>query len=135
MCCGEADWTVGFLRANADVKLPSSDPRPGFLWAALEGFTREERALFLQFVTGTSKVPLDGFDPPFTIMASTHESGAAAFPAAHSSPSPRRSAAVFAGCACSCLGVPLVAPAKPCVGPGDDHQPVLGRRQLEERHS
>jgi len=24
-------------------------------------FTREEKALFLQFVTGTSKVPLDGF--------------------------------------------------------------------------
>jgi E3 ubiquitin-protein ligase HUWE1 len=27
----------------------------------LRGFSDEEKALFLQFVTGTSKVPLDGF--------------------------------------------------------------------------
>ena len=57
MCCGEADWTVSFLRQNAEVKLPASDPRPAFLWAALEGFTRDERALFLQFVWGRSRMP------------------------------------------------------------------------------
>jgi hypothetical protein len=32
-----------------------------WFWEALRSFTREERAQFLQFVTGTSKVPLEGF--------------------------------------------------------------------------
>jgi E3 ubiquitin-protein ligase HUWE1 len=30
-------------------------------WEILLGFDREMRANFLQFVTGTSKVPIDGF--------------------------------------------------------------------------
>ena len=32
-----------------------------WFWDALRSFDREEKALFLQFVTGTSKVPLGGF--------------------------------------------------------------------------
>jgi E3 ubiquitin-protein ligase HUWE1 len=32
-----------------------------WFWNVLRGFTAEDLALFLQFVTGTSKVPLDGF--------------------------------------------------------------------------
>ena len=42
------------------VKLPPADPRPAFLWAALEAFTREERGLFLQFVWGRSRMPQGG---------------------------------------------------------------------------
>lgn len=30
-------------------------------WAVLEAYSQEQRALFLQFVTGSSKVPLEGF--------------------------------------------------------------------------
>jgi E3 ubiquitin-protein ligase HERC1 len=60
MCCGEADWTVAFLQTNSEVKLPAADPRAAFLWAALEGFTREERGLFLQFVWGRSRMPQGG---------------------------------------------------------------------------
>lgn len=30
-------------------------------WKVLRGFTNNQKALFLQFLTGTSKVPLEGF--------------------------------------------------------------------------
>ena len=33
----------------------------GWFWKILEEFTQEERAEFLQFVTGSSKVPIEGF--------------------------------------------------------------------------
>lgn len=39
----------------------STDDQISWFWNALKSFSREEQALFLQFVTGTSKVPLDGF--------------------------------------------------------------------------
>lgn len=32
-----------------------------WFWKALRSFEQEDRAKFLQFVTGTSKVPLQGF--------------------------------------------------------------------------
>ncbi len=32
-----------------------------YFWEILEGFDNDERAEFLQFVTGSSKVPLEGF--------------------------------------------------------------------------
>lgn len=32
-----------------------------WFWSVLRKFSNEEKALFVQFVTGTSKVPLDGF--------------------------------------------------------------------------
>ena len=41
------------------------------LWAVLDEFTREERALFLKFVTSCSKPPLLGFahlHPSFTVQ-------------------------------------------------------------------
>lgn len=31
------------------------------MWEILETFDNEDRAQFLQFVTGSSKVPIDGF--------------------------------------------------------------------------
>ena len=39
----------------------SSDQTIKYFWNVIHSFSREEMALFLQFVTGTSKVPLDGF--------------------------------------------------------------------------
>lgn len=52
-----------------------------WLWRALNSFSREDRGLFLRFTTGTSSVPLDGFDPPFTLTST--ESGPQTLPRAH----------------------------------------------------
>lgn len=38
-----------------------TDPVIQNFWSVLRKFSNEEKALFVQFVTGTSKVPLDGF--------------------------------------------------------------------------
>ena len=59
-------------------------PQVVWFWAAMrDAFSDEERRATVRFVTGLHKVPLDGFDPPFTVMSSTHESGAAAYPKSH----------------------------------------------------
>jgi E3 ubiquitin-protein ligase HUWE1 len=39
----------------------ASSPQIQWLWRAIRSFAKEERAKLLQFVTGTSKVPLNGF--------------------------------------------------------------------------
>lgn len=39
----------------------SSDPTIQYFWKTIRSLSQEERAQFLQFATGTSKVPLDGF--------------------------------------------------------------------------
>ena len=41
-----------------------------WLWQALRAGTPEFRAKFLRFVTGTSKAPVDGFEPPLNITKS-----------------------------------------------------------------
>merc|ERR1711871_203869 len=50
------------LRAHTDYcGYKSSDIQITWFWNCLRAFSKEEKALFLQFVTGTSKVPLEGF--------------------------------------------------------------------------
>ena len=50
------------LKANTDYHNYTVDsPVIVWLWEILDEFSREERAEFLQFVTGSSKVPLEGF--------------------------------------------------------------------------
>lgn len=50
------------LQANTDYYNYTKDSEViGWLWEVLNEFSREERAEFLQFVTGSSKVPLEGF--------------------------------------------------------------------------
>ncbi len=39
----------------------ASDETIRSFWKVLEALTKEEKALFVQFVTGSSKVPLGGF--------------------------------------------------------------------------
>lgn len=39
----------------------ASSPQIQWFWRAIRSFDKEERAKMLQFVTGTSKVPLNGF--------------------------------------------------------------------------
>ncbi|GMF34671.1 unnamed protein product [Phytophthora fragariaefolia] len=41
-----------------------------WLWQALREFTIELRGQFLKFMTGTNKVPLDGFEPPLNLTKS-----------------------------------------------------------------
>jgi len=52
-----------------------------FLWEALEEMTGEERGEVLKFCTGTARIPLDGFQPKFTVTKSEHD--AEALPHAH----------------------------------------------------
>ena len=50
------------MRANCEYAgYKSGDMAVQWFWNTLKNFSKEEKALFLQFVTGTSKVPLDNF--------------------------------------------------------------------------
>ena len=60
-----------------------NSPQVVWFWACMRGFSGREQQAVLRFVTGLHKVPLDGFEPPFTIVKSTHEGGAASFPRSH----------------------------------------------------
>jgi len=57
-----AVYQGGLEPDTAEVKL---------FWEALESFDQDKRGKVLQFITGTSKVPLDGYAPPFTITKAT----------------------------------------------------------------
>jgi len=54
---------LGDLRANTEfVNYTSSAPQIQWLWKVLEqDFSQEQLAWFLQFVTGSTQVPLEGF--------------------------------------------------------------------------
>eukprot|EP01087_Luapelamoeba_hula_P018001 TRINITY_DN5737_c0_g1_i6.p1 TRINITY_DN5737_c0_g1~~TRINITY_DN5737_c0_g1_i6.p1 ORF type:complete len:3934 (-),score=815.66 TRINITY_DN5737_c0_g1_i6:63-11864(-) len=60
---GMPEIDVESLRAATDYGsgYTEADPLIQWFWKALTSFDQEERAKFLQFVTGTSRVPLDGF--------------------------------------------------------------------------
>ena len=62
LTCGLPEIDMDDLHAHTTYQgYKSSDPQIIFLWNVLRSFEKLEKALFLQFVTGTSKVPLDGF--------------------------------------------------------------------------
>eukprot|EP01041_Mallomonas_annulata_P000793 gene793-1538_t len=62
LICGLPDVDMDDLKFNTEYhQYRETDQVIIWLWDVLRGFSREERAMFLQFVTGTSKVPLDGF--------------------------------------------------------------------------
>jgi E3 ubiquitin-protein ligase HUWE1 len=62
LICGLPDVDIEDLCTNTDYhQYRLSDNMIVWFWEVLRSFNREERALFLQFVTGTSKVPLGGF--------------------------------------------------------------------------
>jgi E3 ubiquitin-protein ligase HUWE1 len=59
---GLPDIDLEDLRANTEYHgYTSNDQVICRFWHVMRGCSQEEKALFLQFVTGTSKVPLDGF--------------------------------------------------------------------------
>lgn len=50
------------LRRNTDYhNYAETSPQIQWFWKTVSEFTKEEKAWFLQFVTGTSQVPLEGF--------------------------------------------------------------------------
>lgn len=62
LICGLPDVSIDELQLNTEYHhYRPTDAIITWFWEALRSFNREERALFLQFVTGTSKVPLGGF--------------------------------------------------------------------------
>jgi E3 ubiquitin-protein ligase HUWE1 len=56
------DIDVDEWRANTDLQGYSASSSPViWFWRAVRSFSQEERAKLLQFVTGSSRVPLEGF--------------------------------------------------------------------------
>lgn len=54
---GLPDIDLDDLRAHTEYQgYKSTDQVINYFWSALRSFTQEEKALFLQFVTGSSKV-------------------------------------------------------------------------------
>lgn len=59
---GLPDIDLDDLRSHTDYHgYKATDNTITSFWKVLREFSKEEKAAFLQFVTGTSKVPLDGF--------------------------------------------------------------------------
>ena len=57
LICGLPEVDIEELRTNTDYhQFRETDDVIIWFWEVLRGFSREEKALFLQFVTGTSKV-------------------------------------------------------------------------------
>eukprot|EP00939_MAST-03C_sp_MAST-3C-sp1_P002985 g2985.t1 len=84
MVNGEATVDIDMLRRETVYSgdLDASSLLVEWLWAVLSSMTSSDRASFLRFVTGSSRMPLDGFDPPFHISS---DSGAdpKALPTSH----------------------------------------------------
>ncbi|KAK8924004.1 E3 ubiquitin-protein ligase UPL1 [Platanthera zijinensis] len=59
---GLPDIDLDDLRVNTEYSgYSNASPIIQWFWEVLQGFSKEDKARFLQFVTGTSKVPLEGF--------------------------------------------------------------------------
>lgn len=62
LICGLPEIDVDDWRNNTMyTNYSASSPQIQWFWRSIRSFDDEERAKLLQFVTGTSKVPLDGF--------------------------------------------------------------------------
>mmetsp|Transcript_27930 Transcript_27930/g.67867 ORF Transcript_27930/g.67867 Transcript_27930/m.67867 type:complete len:3798 (+) Transcript_27930:39-11432(+) len=62
LICGLPKIDIHDLKANTEYKgLTSSSENIRWFWQIVEDLTQEEKALLVQFVTGTSKVPIQGF--------------------------------------------------------------------------
>jgi E3 ubiquitin-protein ligase HUWE1 len=59
---GVPDIDIDDWKNNTEYRgYQSSSPQIQWFWRAVRSFDQEERAKLLQFATGTSKVPLEGF--------------------------------------------------------------------------
>ena len=81
---GQDRIDVNEIRATALYQggYSPTSPQVEWFWRYMELASGAERAQVLSFVTGTNKVPLDGLDPPFTIVKAA-QSGVSHFPSSH----------------------------------------------------
>ncbi|CAE7895047.1 Herc2, partial [Symbiodinium sp. KB8] len=57
--CGRPVIDVALLKANTSYSgCSASDPHIAYFWEAMEEFTPKERAMYLRFVWGRSRLPL-----------------------------------------------------------------------------
>ena len=72
--------TIDAKSLRAGVKYSGSfvdsDPMVQRFWTGFETMGDKDRQDLLRFVTGTCRIPLDGFDPPFTLTPSTMDENA-----------------------------------------------------------
>ena len=62
LICGVPEIDIAELKANTEYhQYRPTDQVIVWFWEILNAMSQEDKALFLQFVTGTSKVPLEGF--------------------------------------------------------------------------
>lgn len=71
MLQGQRRINIDQIRAycifNGSKDFDDQHPTVVSLWGILREFNDTLKELFLRFVTGTSRIPLDGFSPPFSI--------------------------------------------------------------------
>ena len=81
---GRATVDVGAMAATATYTdgMESSTDVAVWFWEVLSAASTERRQDALKFITGTDKVPLDGFQPPFTLTLAA-DRGADTYPRAH----------------------------------------------------
>lgn len=58
----------GMTKYQGDIDINSEIVQ--WFWKVFKDLDKEHTGLLLRFITGTSKIPLDGFDPPFNITYS-----------------------------------------------------------------
>ena len=80
---GKSEINVDEIRSNCVFQGGYSENEKVvlWLWQAIREFNLEYKGLFLKFVTGTNKIPLDGFDPSFNVTKSDLTN--TAFPRTH----------------------------------------------------
>ncbi|XP_023545877.1 E3 ubiquitin-protein ligase UPL2-like isoform X2 [Cucurbita pepo subsp. pepo] len=62
LICGLPDIDLDDMRANTEYSgYSAASPVILWFWEVVQSFSKEDKARLLQFVTGTSKVPLEGF--------------------------------------------------------------------------
>ena len=83
LLCGRQEVDVDEMRACTQYRGDFNEHHDVvcFFWEAMESLSHDERGAVLRFVTGTSRVPLDGFDPVFTLSPAT--AGSEALPTTH----------------------------------------------------
>jgi len=86
MVCGNQVIDIQLLRSATEYSgCSASDRHVTFFWRAMEEFGQEERAAFLRFVWGRSRLPLDlpSFNQKFKILPFLKSPADSYFPSAH----------------------------------------------------
>eukprot|EP00959_Pyramimonas_sp_CCMP1952_P429804 9001423-Pyramimonas_sp.AAC.2 len=58
--CGKPEIDIEVLKGMTTVNLPAPSPLADWFWSVLHSFTNEDRAAFLAFACGRSRLPARG---------------------------------------------------------------------------